>query len=320
MNKLLFILQSLAFVPFAAAYCESCNDWCISTHSATEALINRCIISDCLCVCDNGELGKNGEKCGTIGEIDNFFACFSSHSTADVKGKGKVTMDQLQVGDEVLASNGEYEVIYAIDHRHPTKATDFIQIHASTQQEPLELTAKHMLFLEGNPNPVPADTVKVGDAVQTLQGPSEVTKIDKITRAGLFSPLTNDGTIVVSGIIASSYSAHLSDDEWIEIAGVKVMTHQSFFDMALRPYRYMCTGISLDLCKTNNEKVAIGEFAAKLYNHSAGQSELYFSFMLGLVILCVCAFDFVLSPYGLGLALFWTTYLVARKQLKHKTM
>lgn len=157
------------------------------------------------------------------------FLCFSSHATADVKGIGKVTMNQLKVGDQVLTSSGNYETVYAMAHRHASKSAEFIQIYSSLKDDPLEMTEKHMIFLDGNPNPVPASAVKVGDQLKTLDGPRYVTKISKVTRNGIFNPLTVDGTIVVNGIVTSVYSALLSNHDWIEITGHKVMTHQSFF-------------------------------------------------------------------------------------------
>ena len=72
-----------------------------------------------------------------------------------------------------------------------------------------------MLFLTDKPYPIPAAQVHVGDDVKTMEGPHTVTHITKIIRNGFYNPLTIDGTIVVNGIITSSFSS-LDDNEFVE--------------------------------------------------------------------------------------------------------
>lgn len=223
--------------------------------------------------------------------------CFSSHTTVRIMGKGNIQMNEIEVGDKVLTSKGNYETIYAIDHRHPNKLANFIQIFHSVSEEPLELTKKHMLFVEGNPNPIPAKNIKVGDQVLTLDGASTVRKVSTINRKGVFNPLTSDGTIFAGGILSSTYSAYFSDDEWIEVAGQRVTTHHHFFDMALKPYRYMCNGISLEFCKTNNEKIAISQWGENVYKYWSQQEAYFQTIILSLCIMIVGAFHIIFSPY-----------------------
>jgi len=201
----------------------------------------ECMYTD-FCYLD-GYVFCDGERGGERFEMTN---CFSSHTTTTVEGKGIVPMSELVVGDRVLTGTGQYENVYAIDHRHLTKPTTFLQIHygyygngnnnnnnsliataASSSLKPtpifssLEVTARHMIFLEDdhqknnnrkNRFPVPAESIRVGDKL--LSGiaatPIVVTRIDRIVRNGLVNPLTKDGTIAVTngGIIASTYSAY----------------------------------------------------------------------------------------------------------------
>jgi len=130
------------------------------------------------------------------------------------------SIKDIHVGDKVLTSTGNYETIYAIDHYHGTKNTNFIQIvheknshnnHKHNHNKPLKLTEHHMLFLEGNDGNtilVAAKDVNVGDQVQTVSGPSMVTNTKRISREGVFNVLTNSGTIVANDVLASIYSAH----------------------------------------------------------------------------------------------------------------
>lgn len=49
---------------------------------------------------------------------------------------------------------------------------------------------------------------KVGDKLVSHDGDSvEVTKIGSVERQGFYSPLTEDGTLVVNGYVASNYVA-----------------------------------------------------------------------------------------------------------------
>lgn len=236
-----------------------------------------------------------------------FWICFSSHSTAEVKGRGKVQMSEIEVGDEVLTGNGSYETIYTIDHRHPTKSAEFLQIFYDSLGEeadkPLELSKKHMLFVDGNPNPIPADSIKVGQHLQTRYGSREIKEISTITRKGVFNPLTKSGTIVVNGVIASVYSAFFSNNEWVQIAGHNIMTHESFFSKALKPLRTICDHVSIELCKTNSEKIMVSEIAANLHKYWSQQTSSFQAVSLSSVLALLTMVDFVSNLFFVRVAL-----------------
>lgn len=283
-----------------------CTDGCVDVcdHFSKPYKNAQCDGLTCRCICKDNSSWGSGVTCGAGRLAGNAYMCFSSHTTASVKGKGLTRMNNIEVGDQVLTVDGVYKTIYSIDHQHPTKLTSFLQIHSSKQHEPLELTEKHMVFLQGKKSPVPANSIRVGDKLKGLEGPSIVTNIDIVTREGLFSPITTDGTIVASGIVASSYSAFFGSSEWIEITGKKTVTHQDFFDKLLKPYRYICTGFSLEFCKTKNEKIAISKFAANSYEYLLGQTEIFQMIVLFCVIFFAYLVDFILSPGGFVLPIF----------------
>jgi len=215
----------------------------------------------------------------TCSILDSCFAeedkgpdCFSSSVSAFVKGRGNVPMSDVVVGDHVLTGNGDFEPIYTIDHRHPTKEATFYQIHYKSakqnnmeQQQYIEITRNHMIFLSGKTNPVPAKNIKIGDRIQTVDGPAPVTKITTIAGKGVFNPLTTDGTIVANGVISSTYSTVASDSESIEILGYQFISYHGFFKNLLQPVSFFCTTTSLEMCKTQREKILISEYASKLF-------------------------------------------------------
>merc|ERR1712187_386955 len=118
-----------------------------------------------------------------------------------VQDKGLVKMELLQVGDFVRSGDGKlYEQIYAFAHRVPHKHAEFLQFH-TTVGAPLELTAGHLVFVNGKSNPVRADSIRVGDCLQAENSIAIVEKITTISRNGIYNPLTSSGTIQVNGII-----------------------------------------------------------------------------------------------------------------------
>jgi len=158
-------------------------------------------------------------------------------------------MKDLAVGDKVMTASGQYKTMFTFSHSHASQPTIFLQVHTNLEDEnAMELTPSHMLFLEGKPYPVPAKDVKVGDFVQTLHGPQQVTNIGVVARNGFYNPLTTDGTIVVDGILSSTYTS-LNGGSFLEIAGTKLVSAQNLFEMTIAPYRAFCTsGLPLGLC------------------------------------------------------------------------
>jgi len=214
------------------------------------------------------------------------FPCYSPQVMTGVLGKGIVAMKDLQVGDKVLTGSGTYQTIYAMDHYHKWKPTEYLQIHTSLTQEPLEVTALHMLFVAGKSNPIPALLLEVGDSLQTMMldnqnegrhglvAMAEVIKIDRVVRNGFYNALTMDGTIVVNGVVGSTYPS-LFGTEYVEIFGVKTISIQDFVHWALMPIRtvyYYCGSMQRNLSligrrgKTIEERVESFDWYSKAYN------------------------------------------------------
>ena len=190
--------------------------------------------------------------------------CFSPEATVMVERKGPVAMKDLSQGDYVLTSNNKYEPVYAFGHRHTEKTTEFVQIETTTNGKPnpnpLEMTGQHLVFLQGKSNPVRADSIKVGDILQGEGGvPAVVTHLDTVTRDGLYGPLTVGGTIVVDGIVASSYTSNQDkedDPEYPKLNGGSTLpvSHHLGMHLFYSPLRLMCLGVSPELCVNANTR------------------------------------------------------------------
>jgi Hint module len=178
--------------------------------------------------------------------------CFSEDNVVYVQHKGDVALRDLQVGDDVLAADQNYQPIYAFGHNQNNQIpTTFLVFHTNQSSLPaLELTPMHMLYLFDDPNqPVLARDVQVGDILIHRPGtgnssaeplPVEVTSIDSVMKSGALLPLTVDGTVVVNGIQASVYSSVPHAQElfsWL----APMWTHQTIFHWFLTPLRMICS-------------------------------------------------------------------------------
>ena len=159
--------------------------------------------------------------------------------------------------------NVRYEKIYAFAHykRNSDSPTDFYRLHTfpyNRMRKPLEITGQHMVYLHGKQNPIRADSLKVGDVLRGDHYTGlTVTKIQRVKRYDNYAPLTPHGTILVDGIVASSYiSLQKNAREHIELgeSGFEVRISQRVMvHMFLSPFRNYCLGFSSDLCRTYND-------------------------------------------------------------------
>jgi hypothetical protein len=230
--------------------------------------------------------------------------CFSAITTAFVSGKGSVTMDLIEVGDLVLTGGGEFQSVYSIDHRDMNKVTKFLQIEFGSDNEVLEVTPKHMIFEEGKVNPVASGTIDVGDRIVTPTGYETVTGIGMVERKGVFNPLTADGTIVASGMVASTFSSLLNQNDSIEISGRSIMSYQQFFTNLVKPYKFFCTTLSLELCRADSEKVMVSEIASRIFfffNSGDSQASLlsFVAFLLSIMETIVLPLVYISVPVGI---------------------
>lgn len=188
--------------------------------------------------------------------------CFSDRTVVFAEGKGPTRMDQLDVGDSVLTSNG-FSKVYTFGHLDANHKTDFLQIHTdkssgSGSSKALEITQEHMIYVVTEDGVtsrlLPASHVRPGDLLRTEHGTTEVTRIQTVHRRGIYAPFTATGDIVVNnGIIASNYIAlppalqklvSFEQQHWLQHA-------------AYVPYRLYCsTGTAH--CGTEHQDEATG--------------------------------------------------------------
>jgi len=245
-------------------------------------------------------LGLDTQFCAICDiDLDNPPTCFSEISTVQVENLGSVTMKKLQLGARVLTQSGTYEPVYAFGHKNPTKTAEFLQLQTAASS--LEMTGGHLVFLEGKTNPVRADSIKVGDVLQGEN--AKVTKIGSVQRDGVYSPLTPSGTVVVDGIVASSYiSLQKDSNEFVELQG-GFSTFMSFHDgihMVLSPYRMFCMGVSSSLGNAYTEDgiPVFASYGMDLAKWANNQNVVVQFFLFLAVGALAGAFMFVENTFG----------------------
>jgi len=205
-------------------------------------------------------------------------------------------MDAIKVGDKVLTGSGEFQVVYTVDHHDRNKSTKFVQIAYGSERDILEVTPKHMIFLAGKEQPVASGTVSVGDRVSTPEGYQVVTNIALVMRKGVFNPLTADGTIVASGLVASTFSALLHQNESITISGHAFMSYQHFFKSLMKPYRFFCTTMSLELCRSESDMNIASKLATRVFFFHNSKDSLYQRSLLSFVASLVLLMEAIVLP------------------------
>ncbi|KIZ04059.1 hypothetical protein MNEG_3903 [Monoraphidium neglectum] len=182
--------------------------------------------------------------------------CFPAAATARVAGGGAKRMDELRVGDKVLAANAagklEYQDVYFFGHRDASAAAQFVRLELSSGAA-LELTPDHFVpVLPGAGAAAGAAAlaaarmtharhVRPGDRVLALAPggaaleEATVSRAAAVAREGLFNPYTLGGSIVVDGVLASAHSGWLVDGAFAAAGASHLMP--AFFQALFAPLR-----------------------------------------------------------------------------------
>lgn len=170
-----------------------------------------------------------------------------------------IALGELRVGDKVLVDNeGNYDYVYSIAHRQFESPQQFLQIHHEHGRLPLEVTPTHLVFVvnatEGRDKPLPvvaADITK-GQYLLSVEGRlSNVTLVQTVTRTGFVGVHTFSGTIVVQGVVCSSYAADIAASAVVPEQHGQQLTH-AFFHYSLSYHRLLCRTAWSFICENES--------------------------------------------------------------------
>jgi hypothetical protein len=115
-------------------------------------------------------------------------------------------MDALEVGDRVLVDRDEYSSVFMFTHKTGEGESEFVRLSTASGRS-ITASPGHYIIVGGR-GMVAAGDVRVGDELR-LGASGAWTPVESAARVksrGLFNPQTLIGTIVVDGIVASTYT------------------------------------------------------------------------------------------------------------------
>mmetsp|Transcript_27315 Transcript_27315/g.41336 ORF Transcript_27315/g.41336 Transcript_27315/m.41336 type:complete len:428 (+) Transcript_27315:194-1477(+) len=212
--------------------------------------------------------------------------CFSGSSMVEVENKGYVKMMNLNLGDRIKVNgDGHFEPIYSFGHKDSVSETQFLQITTSDTKKALEVTAGHLVAIEGGHH-VPASQIKRGDNLITGSNNNEmasVTNIKTVTRKGIYAPFTASGTIVVNDIIASNYIS-FQDSEYLQIGSIQTPLSYHWVSHAFTSIHRLVTRMVGIVPETYTEE-GISQFAdlpKKVFTWALNENAFVFATLLAL--------------------------------------
>ena len=228
-----------------------------------------------------------------LGEVIGI-GCFSERATVQVQGyEDPVSIRDVQVGDHVLTAGNRYSPVYAFGHRNLQKETTFVQLE--TGEQTLELTGDHLVFLNGRKNPVRADSIRKDDVLRGKHAGLKVFNIKSVDREGVYAPFTPDGTVLVDGILASSYvSMDPKSKDNVELRnGMGIISQQTFVHISMSPFRLICQGMPASLseavCQVNDDDDGLSLYTSVAVTLMGGFYRCQSVFIQSLFLICVVA-------------------------------
>jgi hypothetical protein len=205
----------------------SSNDYCKITYEVGADTYHIYIYSDSACTHKTSEYSVKREdvnKCIKQSFITSYkfqvtFVCFPGESQVQLSPTENVKLMDLKVGQSIASygGSGKYSEVYAFLDHQPDKSYDFLElnyIEDSGKIGKLPISHEHLVLarrMGGEKLFVQAKDVKAGDYIfKNTNGTLvsvEVTSLTVGRYKGAIAPATMDGTLIVDGIVTSSYAA-----------------------------------------------------------------------------------------------------------------
>lgn len=140
----------------------------------------------------------------TVDPEDDEGNCFPSDATVELENGSVIKMAELSIGDSVKVGVNQFSKVFMFTHKTFEGMRKFVTVETASGVS-LSLTSGHYLYVDGKL--VAASTVKAGSTVTLGNGSSDkIVRVGVKTAAGLFNPQTENGNIVVNGIVSSTYT------------------------------------------------------------------------------------------------------------------
>lgn len=131
--------------------------------------------------------------------------CFPSQARVQVESEKKtIRISELRVGDKVLVEGNKYSEVFLFTHHMKTVRSKFIRISTASGAS-LALSPNHYIPVSGRLHA--SRKVTVGQNVTLSNGQLDmVISVTEEVLWGLHNPQTMEGSIIVDGIVASTFT------------------------------------------------------------------------------------------------------------------
>jgi Hint module len=141
-------------------------------------------------------------------------ACFAGSETLHLESGEVRAISNVRVGDRVLSADAagrtSYSDVVFVPHRANSDDALFTHITTASGRD-IKMTPSHIILAGPCHSPLPltyASLVSVGDCVMTVSGEDMVSTVETVQGKGLYTVVTKEEYVVVSGIIASPFAAN----------------------------------------------------------------------------------------------------------------
>jgi hypothetical protein len=215
-----------------------CNDYCGYTCQSACNTDSQCYweISKGLCY---NKLTNNVTDSATLCQpphpldpttstvpFEDTQACFPGDMNVVTRSGERVLMKDLRVGEEVMVANPatgmwEFSSVIGFLHIEREKPLEYLKLDLEDSTH-ITLSEEHILFALEAGSSIPTNVIAARIIpgrfkIWKLSAKSKqmhlvsVTRVTRIVKLGMYSPLTNHGTIVVNDVLASCYSTYQHD-------------------------------------------------------------------------------------------------------------
>lgn len=154
----------------------------------------------------------------------SMYQCFPGDTKIKLSNGATIPISKLRIGDMIQTGRNTTSRIYMFTHAESHNEHNFIKLE--TRHGNLTASSGHLII--ANNRYMATSSIRVGDLLETDSGLySVVNRISHITAKGLYHPQTLDGSIIVDGFIATTYTLQVP----ITIATPLLSPFRSLFGM-----------------------------------------------------------------------------------------
>lgn len=147
--------------------------------------------------------------------------CFASSETVQKESGETIFISEVRIGDRILAATSAGDLVYssviAVPHAKNNVLAQFVILQTANGKD-LILTEDHLLLsgpcISNEMALTKASSVEVGFCVKTVDGDSVITAISTTFQQGIYTIVTEEKFVVVSGIVASPFAVSHEAADW----------------------------------------------------------------------------------------------------------